>query len=213
MRKFSGILLGMVVFLLAGACSDDPGGPPVTIFFEPPQDGVGDLQVYTNDPAEYGHGFYHWFAAEDPPVYKIRANKISGNSDYGYGMIFCVVTEGGYATAYYRLLITTDQAYQVVKETNIGQDSFTRKFLMPESSGDSWPETGRLISGYNKNNVMEIRKTNATTFAIYFNDYLVNSFTDTEPLSGTRVGYYAGIGTAKDENFPDVPVDIRFSRP
>jgi hypothetical protein len=209
MRKFSGILLLMAACLLAGACSDDSGDPPLTIRFKTPEDGDGNLQYYTNDPGLYGYISYSWFTGEVSDVYTMGVNRKSGSDINGYGMLFCVSSANGGITDFYRVLITVTGAYQVCRVVN-WQGKEESHYYIPENGNMAWPRSDNLLTGYNKKNTLEVRKTDANTFALYFNGEYETTFTDPDPLSGIQTAYFVSIGDEKEENFPSEPVDIRF---
>ncbi|GHV49872.1 hypothetical protein AGMMS49579_02560 [Spirochaetia bacterium] len=224
MKKFGPALMGLLAPALCGllftACPTDGGNggpqnlPIKTIRFEPPTDGNGGAQFYTNDSQYYGYSFTSHFTNGSivPGTFEVMVNRLSGNSSYGYGMIF-----GGNSSSggdYYRLIITTNKGYQVRKRVGGVWTDF-----LPATTGVAWPMAAALNSGLNQNNTLKVvRTTNSpATFNIYFNGTLVTSFTDNSPIintlsADTKFGLYAGVGVAADESFPNTPVDIRYTR-
>jgi hypothetical protein len=116
------------------------------------------------------------------------------------------------ADYFYRILITVNGTYQVMKVFN-ARTSNDQVYFIPNIKEGAWPLSANLITGYDKWNTTEVKKTDNTTFAIRFNDQYETTFTDADPLSGTQIGYYVHVANEENENFPDVPVDVRFYRP
>jgi hypothetical protein len=202
-------------FSLSGCgSSDDEDLPVETLRFTVPEDGIGEYQFYTNDEQSYGYGYSRSIQnpKADKDDYEIIANKISGSRNTGYGMIFCVKNipdlEGN---EFYRLLITVEGYYQISKRVvNDEGTGFDLKVFFPET-GNNWPESLNLKRGYNRDNALRIKKT-GNTFTVYFNGQEECQFTDNEPIEGDGVmGFYVGIDSEERENFPNQPVDVRFS--
>jgi hypothetical protein len=216
MRKLSGILLLMAAVILVGACSDDSGSSsPLTVAFDTPQDGDGDVQYYTNDPAQYGEQLFEPFSAEDPPVYKMKVKKISGSRTAGYGMAFCIEGYRNDITGFYRVLITVDGTYQVMKAYK-NNNGWTEVYFIPDTEDGAQPKAEHLITGHKTENTIEIKRPDpqdSTTFEVYFNGQYENRFIDPDPLTGTDIAYWTNIGQENEEKFPDEPVDVRFYRP
>jgi hypothetical protein len=205
------IVLG---FSLSGCGAGDEDLPVETLNFTVPQDGIGRYQFYTND--EQFYGYVHWYFMQNPKAdkddYEIITNKLSGAPYTGYGMVFCVKNIPELEdNEYYRLLITVEGHYQINKRVvNDEGTGFRWNILVPET-GNNWPGSPHLKSGYNQDNTLRVKKT-GNTFTVYFNGQVERQFTDSDPIEGNgRIGFYAGIGSEENENFPNQPVDVRFS--
>jgi hypothetical protein len=203
-------------FSLSGCGDSDDNDLPVeTLRFTAPQDGIGEYQFYTNDEQFYGYSYSRSIQnpKTDQDDYEIIANKKSGSRNTGYGMIFCVNNIPNLdSNEFYRVLITVEGHYQISKRFVDDEGTgFDYKTFFPET-GNNWPESLNLTSGYNRNNTLRVKKT-GNTFTVYFNGQEELQFTDNEPLEGDGVmGFFVGISSEEDENFPNEPVDVRFSR-
>jgi hypothetical protein len=176
-----------------------------TIRYLKPADNDGALQFRTNDS-----GFYNkWIPVygdnpgTDQNIVQCKVKKISGDDDYGFGMLFCVDNSDVNGRSFYRLFIMVDGRFTVQKMSN-------GEWLDPPIF---WQESSHLKKGYNVYNHIKVEKidNNGTvTFNIYFNDNLSAEFTDDAPLSGVRVGLVTSVNVLEKEMFPHIPVDVRF---
>jgi hypothetical protein len=213
---FAALLFVIVLgFSLSGCSESEDGNLPVeTIDFAAPADDKGDYQYYTNDEQRYGNLF--WTLLQNPKTdkdnYEIIANKTSGASDPGYGMLFGVknIPELN-GDEFYRALIGVEGYYHIGKRVvNDDGTGFRWMTLIPKT-GTIRPISSLLINGYNQDNTLRVQKT-GNTFTIYFNGETVDQFTDDTPLEGDgRIGFTVVIGSETNENFPNQPVDVRFS--
>jgi hypothetical protein len=128
-------------------------------------------------------------------IYEIECKKMSGASNWGYGMIFGASNTD--MRRYYDLGISTQGYYIIGKKVN---EEYT--------TIRDWTKSEKLNTGYNTINTLKVVK-NGTTFTVYLNGSQADQFTDTE-ISGDRIGYWVDIGLEKDESFPNTPVDVRF---
>jgi hypothetical protein len=98
---------------------------------------------------------------------------------------------------FYVLSITTNGWYTIYKY-------FENRYIVIKE----WENTSRLNTGFNTINTLRVDRVN-TTYSVYLNGNRVYQFTDTE-IIGDRIGFWVEIGSAEDELFPGVPVDVRF---
>ncbi|HHT06864.1 MAG TPA: hypothetical protein GXZ97_11480 [Hydrogenispora sp.] len=168
----------------------------------------GWVRFYTNSKEVYGWGFWAWDDIEENPmkIVETSVKKISGNPDYGYGIVFCLrkISE---ETEFYRLIINTYGYYLVSKKVNV--DEWTHDLV---DDDNEWNYTDKLYKGYNVENKIKVEYDSTTkTFKIYFNDKYVTSFEDST-FTGGKFGYYASVGQKEEENFPKTPVNILFKQ-
>jgi len=150
----------------------------------------------TNDPREYDRAWWNFYEnINDRNIYEIECKRMSGDRNSGYGMVFGASNTDN--REYYLLEITTQGNYWIGKYSN---EKFT--------TIKAWTGSEKLSTGYNTINTLKVLK-NGTNFTVYLNGSQVFQFTDTE-INGDRLGYRAGIGSEKDESFPNTPVDVRF---
>jgi hypothetical protein len=163
-------------------------------------DGNGFRRFYADVPGYYGHGFFYYsYSSEQAPMDTVetQVKKISGSSNAGYGIVFCLQNNKNY----YRLLIRTDGSYYVRKRVDGSLST-----VISSNVSDA------LNVGYDTINHIKVAYDDATSvFTIYFNGILETSFNDTSFSSGYS-GFYAMIGQVDQENFPDEPVDVRFKQ-
>jgi len=179
------------VFIFTGCDTGTDDDGVSTIKWE--SDGNGFIQFSTNDPK---YNFIYWILYNniiESNIYEIECKKMSGASNWGYGMIFGASD----IHKYYDLGITTQGYYIIGKEVN-GKYTKIR----------DWTKSEKLNTGYNTINTLKVVK-NGTTFTVYLNGSQADQFTDTE-INGDRLGYWVDVGLEKDESFPNTPVDVRF---
>jgi hypothetical protein len=215
MEKRSAILAACALLLLS-AC--DPSGGKKgdlavqTIDYKLGADGY--YRFYTNDLANClgGSGYFSKYLDDSfAPMHsvEIEAAKDSGKSGYMYGIVFCYAD----VDRYYRLLISPWGDYEVFKH---GPDSHQWwNFETPGWSATSaftYPTSPNLKTGYGQVNKLKVARDASTgRFDIFFNDAASASasFTDAE-YSGGKNGFMTFVGLPADEDFPNVPVDVRY---
>ena len=168
------------------------------------EDENGWIKFSTNDPQEYAPadsmaGIYKFWDNPNEDIYEVAAKKISGYYYEPFGMIFCA---GDPNISFYQININLDGQYNVVKQTVQGEGT-SGEFLI------TWTKSKYLEQGYNKENIVKIVK-NGNVFTIFFNGQAENSFTETNPLNGKKIGLLVHYGKEGQEDFPKIPVDVRF---
>jgi hypothetical protein len=179
--------------------------PVTTIRFLKPDDNDGTLQYRTNDEASYDSWSHSY--RQNPNVasntYEYWVKKKSGNTTSGFGILFCVDNSESGNTSFYRFLITVNGRYVIQKR--IGST------WADDPIG--WRNSPFINTGYdvyNKLRVERVDNKSNTTFNIYINDNLAASFNDDNPINGNRIGLVAATSMMEREQFPYIPVDIRF---
>jgi hypothetical protein len=136
-------------------------------------------------------------------TYEYWVKKKSGNSTSGFGILFCVDNSNSGNTSYYRFFITVNGRFVISKRTG--------STWAPDPIG--WRDSPFLNTGYDVYNKLRVErvdnKTN-TTFNIFINDNLAASFNDDDPINGNRIGLGASASIMEREQFPYIPVDVRF---
>ncbi len=193
-----GIVLWGFIFINSGC-----GGSSVPIqssIWRDDGTGTGFTQFYTNDPNEYNYNFWCALSTPQTPMISVetQVKKISGNQYWGYGVLYCYQDSNNF----YCLLITTNNYYCVYKRV----DGIFSPVL-------DWRHSSILYSGYDVLNKIRINLSTTTpnSFTVYFNDLWDYTFIDSSFTSGDS-GFYATCGKSGDENFPNVPVDVRFNQ-
>ncbi|HEX3044903.1 MAG TPA: hypothetical protein VHY08_09110 [Bacillota bacterium] len=193
--------------------------PVDTIVGEPDSEGL--YQFYTNNLYFCNKGLWmilggdtHIYNPMDSYPLDVEIKKESGYVDYGYGIIFCAQYNGD-ITGCYRLLITTDGYYSLVKMTADGYS------VIPDTNNPTpqedyfWAQCTALNQGYGVINRVKIVRSldinSQVVFTVYFNDLVTPAFTFTDDTyPGGYIGFYASVGEAYEESFPGTPVDVRF---
>jgi hypothetical protein len=176
-----------------------------TIRFLTPADRDGTLQYMTNDPSTYNKFYYNYSLNPnaDPNIYECKVKKISGNNDYGFGILFCVDDTDKNNISYYRLFITVNGMFAVAKRIGNTWDG----------EPVSWRYSS-FIRGYNIYNTLRVERTdnsNGAAFRIFINGHLAATFNDTTPINGAKAGVVVSVNVMEKERFPNIPVDVRFS--
>ena len=175
--------------------------------FFPPDDKDGTLRYLTNDPSKYNK--FYWYSVLNsnpdtvPVVYELETKKISGNDDYGYGMLFCLNERRNSDASYYRFFINVNGRYTVQK--NVGG--------VWAASPVSWRDSPFLEKGFGVYNTLRIERTdnfNGVYFRVIINGNFVASFFDDDPINGIYFAPAISINIMEREQFPHIPVDIRF---
>ena len=139
-------------------------------------------------------------------IVETSVKKISGNPDYGYGIVFCLrkISE---ETEFYRLIINTYGYYLVSKKVNV--DEWTHDLV---DDDNEWNYTDKLYKGYNVENKIKVEYDSTTkTFKIYFNDKYVTSFKRFN-VYRWKLWILCLCWSKRRENFPKTPVNILFKR-
>jgi len=183
--------------------ADEDDVPIIERYFLPPVDNDGTAQYLTNNSAMYNR--YTWSAIPNPNpnVYECKVKKISGNDDYGYGMVFCFDDSDSGNISYYRFFINVNGRFAIAKRTD---NSWTNDPVR-------WTTSSFLNTGYGVYNTLRVEKTNngnSATFRIFINDNLAASFNDNSPLNGNKIGPVVSVNIMEMEQFPHIPVDVRF---
>ena len=171
--------------------------------FLPPADNDGTVQFLSNDSAMYNRYYWQTSPNYNPNIYEIRAKKISGNDDYGYGMVFCFDDSESSSASFYRFFITVNGRFTVAKR--IGNDW--------AATPVSWRSSSFLETGFGVYNTLSVERTNyenGATFRIYINGNLAATFNDDNPLNGNKFGPAVSVNIMEREQFPHIPVDVRF---
>jgi hypothetical protein len=181
--------------------------PITTRHFTPPADNDGTIQYLTNDSSLYYATALH--SVPNPNlnsgtvVYEMRVKKISGEYSAGFGMIFCADDRETARPAYYNILISMNGQFAVQKR--IGTSLAATHI--------SWRASSFLETEYGVYNTLRVERENLTNgayFRIYINGNLVATFIDTDPLNGVNFGPIVNVGFQHREQFPHIPVDVRF---
>jgi hypothetical protein len=203
MNKYLTIFILTVLLLVSTFFNLGCGGPSEPIQSSVWRDdgtGLGYMQFYTNDPSEVSYNFWHRNLNSEYPMKRVvtQVKKISGNANYGFGIIFCYQD----SDSFYRLLIDTWGYYSVYEKDG----DYFYKII-------EWSFSDNLYTGYNTVNKIRVEYSSTTpgTFTIYFNDIYENSFTGSG-LTGGDTGFFASTGKYYEERFPNTPVDVRFKQ-
>jgi hypothetical protein len=178
--------------------------PVNTIRFLRPDDNDGTARYQTNDPALYNRYSYYYMPNTNANqyVYESRVKKISGSDTFGYGILFCVDDTDRDNLSFYRLMISVTGRFTVQK--SIGNTSTTPV---------SWGDSSFINTGFNVYNTLRAERAdtvNGATFRIYINDNLAAVFDDVSPINGRKAGMIVWIGRIEVEQFPYIPVEVRF---
>lgn len=219
-RLFRMILLMLLIALSAGCGGGSDYSPSNPADNNLPvetrwwlDDGSGFVQFYTNDLDMCEHGY--WARYDEPneiPMSTVvtQVKKVSGNSMFGFGILFCIQDTSSEIHNYYRLLIYTDGYYQLSKMVN---DTFS---IIPDSNNPVWDLQDYVFCqslniGYNANNTIMVVQIEPGSFEIYFNSDKAATFSDNS-YTGGMYGFYTAVGLPSEENFPNTPVDVRFKQ-
>ncbi len=198
MKSSTKVLAGALLTLLVLIGCDQPGGTaPVieNVLFEP--DGSGAIKFRTNDATRNDVTWYRTYNTTfEPTMTTVTATvkKTSGSTNGGAGILFCYVD----ASNYYMMLITPTGYYTVQKRVAGVSSPIVNWTLSPN------------VTGLNTTNTLRVTHT-ASGFDVYINNLStpVANVNDTSFLGGL-VGFAASVGTSTEEQFPSVPVDVRF---
>jgi hypothetical protein len=190
-----GLILFLPLMLFTITCENEPAIE--TIEWEP--DGAGFRQYKTNDSQYYSWSFWYWKNAsyQDPMTafaVEAEAKKLSGCGGYGVDIIYCLQDSQNF----YVLGISTYGSYRVGKRLNGSWFTII-----------DWTSSNHINTGYNVINNLKVTYDGSTTFTIYLNGFIVDSFADSS-FSGGKAGYLVSIADEDCENFPDEPVDVRY---
>ncbi len=175
--------------------------PTETILWEP--DGSGFIQFYTNDPQYYDYLFWATISGSymgttgDECI--VQTKKISGYAYGSYGIVFSYYDSNNF----FVLLITTQGSYAIYQI--YAGDPY-------ELQG--WTSSGYLYTGYNTINTLKtIYYYNLGGYDyqdLYLNGNNIGSIYNSPGTLDGYVGFFASVTGSSYENFPSVPVDVRF---
>ncbi|MDR2897960.1 MAG: hypothetical protein LBU99_04025 [Spirochaetaceae bacterium] len=212
MKKIAVLLLAVVLFTACAskpaeetpepvpaepAPSPAPVAAPEIVSGEWREIDGGYTQFLCNDPELTGNIFVKPFAPANENEYAIEVQKISGNNQGEFGMIFCVNETN--PILFYFVGIDMNGYFYIGKRTETEWQEII-----------AWQPADMLNMGAEAVNTIKVVRDN-NDFSVFFNDSETASaaFTDTE-MTGTRIGFYAQVTGASYETFPDTPVDVRF---
>ena len=187
-----------VVFILILSGCDFLGTQPYTISWE--DDGSGYYQFFTNETKNYNHSFFGYMDTNGSGTfYEANFKMVSGNLSDGYGLVFCSSYPAG-NPSYYEIVLRPNGTYYVYKEGRGALDDGVM------ASGTAAP----FYSGFNKINKIGAEISGGYIY-VYINGAQQGSpiLQGVNMLSGKRMGAVVNIGAS--ENFPDIPVDVRFN--
>lgn len=179
--------------------------PVKIIRFLKPNDDDGTLQYHSNDPAMYDRWTWNYRTNYNLArnTYECSVKKKSGNDSSGFGILFCVDDSDKSNISFYRFLITVNGRFTIQKRI---KDEWAVAPL-------SWRDSPLLVTGYNVYNKLKVERIdgkNHTTFNVFINDKHAVSFGDGNPINGNKIGLALSIGVMEKEQFPYIPVDVRF---
>ena len=220
----------LIIFLIScgspGGSSNPEGGQnpdipveipdTVTVSWEP--DDENCLQFSTNDEdylSTNGTSGWIWGNADFSTIdFEVDCIKVSGESAYGYGLVFGLqedtdpadgLDDTGYN--FYIILINTEGSYFLGQVINKNCEYIT----------ENWYSHASLLRGKNISNTIRVVQTSGAgedpAFDIYFNGSTDPiEFVDNEDpkFYGGKCGYITTL--SPNENFPFVPVDVRFEQ-
>jgi hypothetical protein len=180
--------------------------PVNTIRFLMTNNNDGTMQFSTNDPALYNRAPIHYFVNPNPNpnIFECRVKKISGNDDYGYGILFCVDDTDSNNISYYRFFITVNGRYTIQKRVG---DIWATAPL-------GWTDSSSINTGFNAYNTLRVERTdneNDAAFKVFINGTLSGIFNDSKPINGNKIGLVVSVNVMELEQFPYIPVDVRFN--
>ena len=175
--------------------------------FLPPADNDRTVQFLSNDSAMYNR--YYWQTTStptpensDPNIYEIKAMKISGQSNIDYGMIFCANDTPSSSGDFYRFNINVNGRFSVHKRIgNVWEYPLI------------WRDSPYLKTGYGVYNTLRVERVNdenGAVFRIFINGNFAVAFRDDNPFNGRNFAPFVSVGTMEYEQFPHIPVDVRF---
>jgi hypothetical protein len=222
LKKISGLMLLLFILFLTGcpAVQEEPTDPSVD---KPTDKKVQTIkwvidesdnycQFYTNDRnycGTSGTSVYHITNSEttmDTVITDVM--KMSGKSDYGYGVLFCGKDNGDTLpddTRYdfYSVTIYTDGYFRIAKRVS----GIWKIIQLKKSNSSLYAVSGGV-------NTIKVKNNGLGSFTLVFNGHeeAPIPFTDnTAPIfTGGYYGYITDIGD--DENFPNTPVDVKFKQ-
>jgi hypothetical protein len=187
--------------------AEEENVPLIPRSFSPPDDNDGTLRYLTNDSAIYGLTSRRDIANPNsntyPNVYEMRVKKISGYDNSGFGMMFCFNNSDSSNIRYYGFFINVLGRFSVSKRTDNG--------WAPQPV--SWRDSPYLNTGFGVYNTLRVERTdnfNGATFRVFINGNLAATFHDDDPINGSRFGPLASVAAMEWEQFPHIPVDIRY---
>ena len=192
-KTFVVLLLVLLALGLIGCNNGSKDLPISTIRWELGSDGF--TQFYTNDSQNCNFSFFTQYDNNKSNTYEIEAKKMSGYKNINFGMVFGASDKDNF----YALLITLTGYYKVQKKIGGNYSEIIE-----------WTSTDRLYSRYNELNTLKVTKS-GSSYTIFLNGSQVNQFNDSS-LSGDKIGFFVGVSSEINEDFPNSLVDVRFRR-
>ena len=180
--------------------------PVNTIRFLAPNDGNGSAQFWTNDPTRVNVAYYQYLKNPNlnENVFELNVKKISGSDGYGFGMLFCIDDTDSSNVSFYRFFITINGRFVIQKRT--GSNVWA-------AAPVSWKNSSSIITKYGVYNKLRVERTDmgeSASFRVLINGVQVAAFNDDNPINGKKIGMAVSIDTIAIEQFPHIPVDVRF---
>lgn len=198
-RLISIFIIIFSISIIFIACPPQEECPVETIKWQ--KDGKGFIQFYTTDLSQSGRHIqcYDPEATLDMNEKRVETivKKLSGADNRGYGIAFCYHSDD-----YYQVAITTKGKYQISKSVGGNRSAIV-----------DWNSSGLLKTGDDKENEIEVQWDSTNDiYAVYFNNNLEVTFDGNgKAFALGRSGFYVHV-SATEENFPCVPVDVRFKQ-
>jgi hypothetical protein len=169
--------------------------------------GMEDEWLFSTNDEENAlpHGKSFWYPTGDLQAtfgsWSLIVTKEGGEAYAGYGMIFCHGSDGS-EESMLTAMIRCDGYFQVAEV--VGAD------YRPL---DDWIADDAIIEGYGRENEISVSRSTGGTFTLLINSIEVYQFTDDEePFhTGGAQGFLAVVSPLED--FPDVPVSVRYRLP
>ena len=170
------------------------------------KDNSGFIQYWTNDIKADQYTLCHTSVYKNKfKSIEIIVNKISGNNDFAYGLVFGYKNDNNF----WYISINVNGMYWIGKVIN-------NKVYNYDINNEKWrsdidnikkPISENVIKGYDKENKIKIIKK-GNSFTVYFNDKEEATFKEYKLTSG-KIGASVGY-LIKYENFPNIPVDFKY---
>ncbi len=171
------------------------------IVFQP--DGQGFVQFRTNQDSDLRS--YVWASYDrtgqpnspEPETITATVKKESGSVQGEFGVIFDYMSRDRFLW----LMISTDGYYAF--GSKVDSNWYT---VLP------WAQSSNIATGFSTENEIKIERTGDGWFSFYFNDFVTPVVTHQfmTAWGGGSAGFIAAIGDKSTEDFPLVPVDVRF---
>lgn len=199
MRKTSVLTVLIAILALCSltgftACSQ-PSDPVTYTTIEWETTGDGYYQFKTNDPQYRGYSFFRKTVDNYDGTSAVKGNlRILSGSSNGKGL--CVFYQD--VSNYYTTIISSSGQYKMYKKTaGVG------------STIKDWTTSSAIDTASGALNIIEYRPSaTLNTYDVYINDTFVYSFTYDSGATG-KIAFLASVSST--ENFPSVPVEVKFS--